>query len=91
MIQQKAASRSMDTICAILILKVGTTNLGILFQDYALYHFLVKESIAIGRTANPLDIGKVRAAATSGEADQFISEWQEQYDQRLGKEFTGGC
>jgi ATP-binding cassette subfamily B protein len=65
-------------------------NLGILFQDYALYHFLVKESIAIGRTANPLDIGKVRAAATSGEADQFISEWQEQYDQRLGKEFTGG-
>lgn len=64
--------------------------LGILFQDYNNYHFLVKEAIGIGRTETPPALSKIRAAAEAGEADVFIREWERAYEQMLGKEFTGG-
>ena len=64
--------------------------LGILFQDYNNYHFLVKEAIGMGRTSAPPALSKVRAAAEAGEADVFIREWEHAYEQMLGKEFTGG-
>ncbi|MCE9644163.1 ABC transporter ATP-binding protein/permease [Candidatus Parcubacteria bacterium] len=65
-------------------------HLGILFQDYASYHFPVKEAIAIGRTDIPLDMERVKDAAESGEAQIFIEHWGNAYEQMLGKKFTGG-
>ncbi|MCK5286164.1 MAG: ABC transporter ATP-binding protein [Candidatus Pacebacteria bacterium] len=65
-------------------------QLGVLFQDYAQYHFLVKDSIAIGDTSKKTQIEKVKESAKAGEADIFIEEWEENYDQMLGKHFTGG-
>lgn len=65
-------------------------QLGIIFQDYARYHFLVKEAIAIGRTGQDTDVEKVKAAAKAAEADIFIEEWEKKYEQMLGREFTEG-
>lgn len=66
------------------------TQLGAIFQDYAHYHFIVKEAIAIGRTGTSSSLQKVQEAAQASEADTFIEEWEKKYEQMLGKEFTGG-
>lgn len=65
-------------------------QLGIIFQDYARYHFLVKDTIALGRTGSETDLEKVKASAKAAEADIFIEEWEKNYDQMLGREFTEG-
>ncbi len=64
--------------------------LGALFQDYSHYNFLVKDVIALGRTEFPLAMNQVKNAARSSEADIFIEEWKNKYEQMLGKDFTGG-
>lgn len=68
------------------------SQLGVLFQDYATYHFQVKNVIAMGRrNGSPdADMEKVEAAAHMSEADTFIREWETGYDQMIGKEFTKG-
>jgi len=66
--------------------------LGVLFQDYASYHFPVKEAIALGRTngSPDLDMCRVRGAARRSGAAAFIADWQRRYDQMLGRQFTDG-
>lgn len=64
--------------------------LGALFQDYSNYHFIARDAIAIGRTGNGATIQKVKKAAKSSEADVFIEEWEKNYEQMLGKEFSEG-
>ncbi len=63
--------------------------LGIMFQDYANYDFLVKEAIAIGRPDKKLVVSKVKEAAEMSQANGFIEEWKNAYDQQLGVEFGG--
>ncbi|MBI5421332.1 MAG: ABC transporter ATP-binding protein [Parcubacteria group bacterium] len=65
-------------------------QLGAIFQDYARYHFLVKETISAGRTSDTLSLERVKKAAQSSEADAFIDAWEQKYEQMLGKDFTGG-
>jgi len=65
-------------------------QLGAIFQDYARYHFIVKEAIAMGRTGTASSLEKVKEAAQASEADIFIEEWEKKYEQMLGKEFTEG-
>ncbi|HXF44369.1 MAG TPA: ABC transporter ATP-binding protein [Candidatus Paceibacterota bacterium] len=65
-------------------------QLGVIFQDYSNYHFLVKEAIAIGRIGKKTSLEKVKEAAKASEADIFIEEWEKGYEQMLGKEFSGG-
>ncbi|MEK7159827.1 MAG: ABC transporter ATP-binding protein [Patescibacteria group bacterium] len=65
-------------------------QLGAIFQDYARYHFIVKEAIAVGRTGVVSSVQKVKAAARASEADTFIEEWEKNYNQMLGVEYTGG-
>lgn len=64
--------------------------LGVIFQDYAKYHLEVKDAIALGRSSGGLSIDLVKESAQASEADIFIEEWENKYDQMLGKEFTGG-
>lgn len=66
------------------------SQLGILFQDYADYHFLVREAVAVGKTTVQESIRRIKRAAKASEADAFIEEWEKRYGQMLGKEFTGG-
>lgn len=65
-------------------------QLGAIFQDYARYHFIVKEAIAIGRSGSGSSLKKVKEAAQASEADIFIEEWEKKYESMLGKEFTEG-
>jgi len=65
-------------------------HIGALFQNYANYNFLVKDSIGIGRTEIPLELAKVKNAAHASEAELFINEWELGYEQMLGKSFTEG-
>lgn len=71
-------------------LKSWYRKIGAIFQDYANYHFLVKDSIAIGRTGEKTDLQKVKDSAKASEADIFIEEWEDNYRQMLGKQFEGG-
>ncbi len=64
--------------------------LGVLFQDYANYHFLVKEAIGVGRTGDAYSQEKMEQSARASEAEAFIKQWDKAYEQMLGKEFTGG-
>ena len=66
--------------------------LGVRFQDYASYHFPVKEVIALGRREGPAEprMDDVRKAARRSGADTFIQQWKHQYDQMLGRQFTDG-
>lgn len=63
--------------------------LGIMFQDYASYDFLVKEAIAIGRPDVSARLDKVKEAAEISQAHTFIEDWQHSYNQQLGVEFGG--
>jgi len=64
--------------------------LGALFQDYSHYHFVVRDAIAVGKTSTEQKIEKVKDAAYASEADIFIEEWENSYNQMLGKEFSEG-
>lgn len=63
--------------------------LGIMFQDYASYDFVVKEAIAIGRPDSNFKLDKVVEAAQTAQAHEFIEEWKDTYNQQLGVEFGG--
>jgi len=65
-------------------------HIGALFQNYANYHFLVKDSISVGRTNKTQNMEKVKHAAHASEAELFIGEWELGYEQMLGKNFTDG-
>jgi ATP-binding cassette subfamily B protein len=67
-------------------------QIGVLFQDYATYHFLVKDVIAMGRhNGSPCaDMDRVRQAAVMSGSDAFIEEWAKRYEQMIGREFTDG-
>jgi len=65
-------------------------KLGVLFQDYSNYHFIVKEAIALGKSEKAISLPAVKSAARASEADSFISEWDKMYDQMLGKQFSEG-
>jgi ATP-binding cassette, subfamily B, bacterial len=66
--------------------------MSVLFQEYADYHFVVKEVIAMGRrNGSPAaDMDKVRQAARRSGAEGFIAEWAGQYEQMVGREFPDG-
>lgn len=66
------------------------SHVGALFQDYARYHFIVKEAIAVGRTDEEASPERVKKAAIASGSAVFIDEWENGYDQLLGKEFSGG-
>ncbi|MFZ2523255.1 MAG: ABC transporter ATP-binding protein [Minisyncoccia bacterium] len=65
------------------------SNLGVMFQDYASYDFIVEEAIAIGKPEKPSNLTKVIDAAKVSQAHEFIMEWKDKYDQQLGVEFGG--
>ncbi len=66
------------------------SKIGALFQDYAKYHILVKEAIALGNTNQKSTKKKIEDAAKNSEAETFINDWDKKYEQMLGKEFSEG-
>ncbi len=64
--------------------------MGVLFQDYERYHFLVKDVISLGRSSEKTNLKKVKQSAIDSESDVFINEWKKKYSQMLGKQFSKG-
>lgn len=60
--------------------------IGILFQDFPIYNLTIRESIAVGRVAEPVNQKKLEEAALYSGADEFITS----YDQLIWKEFKDG-
>jgi ABC-type multidrug transport system fused ATPase/permease subunit len=59
-----------------------------LFQDYGQTNFQVHEYIGLSEINNP-DIERVKSAAKTATASDFIEKWKDTYTQQLGISFKG--
>jgi ATP-binding cassette subfamily B protein len=65
-------------------------RIGVIFQDFARYQFLVGENIGAGDVRFFDDEDQWREAAEKGMADNIVAELPEGYQTQLGKWFKGG-
>jgi len=65
-------------------------RIGVIFQDFGRYQFMVGENIGAGDVEHFDDRQRWRQAAEMGMATSFIAALPEQYDTQLGKWFKGG-
>ncbi len=65
-------------------------RIGVIFQDFGRYQFLVGENIGAGDMSHFEDRQRWQQAAEMGMAHDFIVKLPQQYDTQLGKWFKGG-
>ncbi len=65
-------------------------RIGVIFQDFGRYQFLVGENIGAGDMSHFEDRQRWQEAAEKGMAHDFIDKLPQQYDTQLGKWFKGG-
>lgn len=66
-------------------------NMGILFQDFNNYQYLTaRENISIGNPNTPANEIKIRTAAQTADAMDFINEFPNKFDQILDPRYKGG-
>ncbi|WP_020674588.1 ABC transporter ATP-binding protein [Geopsychrobacter electrodiphilus] len=65
-------------------------RIGVIFQDFGRYQFLVGENIGAGDMPHFEDRSRWQEAAQKGMAEPFIDKLPEKYDTQLGKWFKGG-
>jgi ATP-binding cassette subfamily B protein len=65
-------------------------RIGVIFQDFGRYQFLVGENIGAGDMNHFEDRERWEEAAKMGMAQEFINKLPEGYDTQLGKWFKGG-
>jgi ATP-binding cassette subfamily B protein len=65
-------------------------NVGVIFQDFVRYDFLLKENIAVGNIGRITDEPAIRTAAERSLADSVVQRLTGGFDQMLGKRFEGG-
>ena len=65
-------------------------NIGVIFQDFARYHFTAAENIAVGRIDELGNRDRIVDAARRSLADDVIDRLPDRYDQILGKRFKRG-
>lgn len=65
-------------------------RIGVIFQDFGRYQFLVGENIGAGDAFHFEDREAWKQAAQKGMADEFIQTLPQQYETQLGKWFKGG-
>jgi ATP-binding cassette subfamily B protein len=65
-------------------------RIGVIFQDFARYQFLVGENIGVGDVRYFDDTGRWRSAAEKGMADAIVAELPRGFETQLGKWFKGG-
>lgn len=63
--------------------------MAVMFQEYANYDFIVKDAIAISRPDKPTNLTKVVEASKVSQSHEFISEWENKYNEQLGIDFKG--
>jgi len=65
-------------------------NVGVIFQDFAEYQFLLRENIGIGQIEELGNEARLLEAARRGMADRVAARFERGYDQQLGRQFEGG-
>ncbi len=65
-------------------------RIGVIFQDFARYQFMVGENIGVGDVRHFDEQERWQTAAVKGMADEVISRLPENYSTQLGKWFKGG-
>jgi len=65
-------------------------NIGVIFQDFVRYDFVLKENIGVSQVEALEDDARVREAARRSLADSVASRLAKGYDQMLGRRFDGG-
>jgi ATP-binding cassette subfamily B protein len=65
-------------------------RIGVIFQDFARYQFLVGENIGAGDVRYFEDVGRWQEAAEKGMADAIVADLPRGFETQLGKWFKGG-
>jgi len=65
-------------------------HVGVIFQDFVRYDFLLRENIAVGSIERREDEPAIRDAAERSLADSVAARLAGRYDQMLGRRFEGG-
>jgi ATP-binding cassette subfamily B protein len=65
-------------------------NVGVIFQDFVRYDFMLRENIAVGNIERVTDEPAIKTAAQRSLADSVAQRLTGRYDQMLGKRFEGG-
>ena len=65
-------------------------RIGVIFQDFARYQFLVGENIGVGDVRHFEDSQRWREAAEKGMADTIVADLPSGFETQLGKWFKGG-
>ncbi|MFL5547449.1 MAG: ABC transporter ATP-binding protein [Gemmatimonadales bacterium] len=65
-------------------------NIGVIFQDFVRYDFLLKENIAVGNIGRIEDQPAIKTAAERSLADSVVQRVTGGFEQMLGKRFEGG-
>jgi len=65
-------------------------NIGVIFQDFVRYDFILKENIGVSQVEALDDDARVREAARRSLADSVAGRFEKGYDQMLGRRFEGG-
>ncbi len=66
------------------------SNIGVIFQDFVRYDFVLKENIGVSQVDQLDDDARVREAARRSLADTVASRLENGYQQMLGRRFDGG-
>ncbi|MEO8227543.1 MAG: ABC transporter ATP-binding protein [Gemmatimonadota bacterium] len=65
-------------------------NVGVIFQDFVRYDFVLRENIAVGNIAARDDEPAIQSAASRSLADSVVDRVAGGYEQMLGRRFEGG-
>ena len=65
-------------------------NIGIIFQDFVRYDFVLRENIGVSQVAALDDDTRIQEAARRSRADSVAARLAQGYDQMLGRRFEGG-
>jgi ATP-binding cassette, subfamily B, bacterial len=65
-------------------------NVGVIFQDFVRYDFMLKENIAVGNIGRIGDEPAIKTAAERSLADSVAQRLVGRYEQMLGKRFENG-
>jgi len=65
-------------------------NIGIIFQDFVRYDFILRENIGVSQIEALDDDARIREAAKRSLADSVVQRVPQGYDQMLGKRFDNG-
>jgi ABC-type multidrug transport system fused ATPase/permease subunit len=66
-------------------------HLGILFQEFHFHnHLTAKENIYLGNPSKPIDEERIVESAINADADDFIREYKNGYDQLMSEKYKGG-